>query len=73
MKTGTDSYIQWKLEHYDQDVIKRYSRYICLTQARKIPRLTADPFPTEPPPPPPFLGSPYPSEFFHSLLSWGFW
>ena len=72
MKTGTDTYINGN-KNADQDVIKSYSRYICLTQARKIPRLTADPFPTEPPPPPPFLGSPYPSEFFHSLLSWGFW
>ena len=22
MKTGTDTYIQWKYEHYDQDVIE---------------------------------------------------
>ena len=52
MKTGTDTYINGN-KNADQDVIKSYSRYICLTQARKIPRLTADPFPTEPPPLPP--------------------
>ena len=45
------------LYDYDQDVIKRYSDYICHTPARKIPRLTAflTPFPTESP----LLGSPY--------------
>ena len=35
MKTGTDTYIQWKQERYDQDVIKSYSSCICLTPARK--------------------------------------
>ena len=48
------------LYDYDQDVIKRYSGYICHAPARKIPRLTAflTPFPTESP----LLGSPYLSE-----------
>ena len=43
MKTETDTYIQWKQEHYDQDVIKSYVGYICHNPARKIPRLTASP------------------------------
>ena len=44
MKTGTDTYIQWKQEHYDQDVIKSYSSYICHTpQLEQIPKLTASP------------------------------
>ena len=46
MKAGTDTYIQWKQEYYDEDVIKSYSSYICHTPARKnvqtnsIPPLT---------------------------------
>ena len=43
MKIGTDTYIQGKQEHCDQDVIKSYSSF----QLKKIPRLTASPFPTE--------------------------
>ena len=43
MKTGSDTYNQCKQEHYDQDVMKSYSGYICHTPARKIPRLTASP------------------------------
>ena len=49
MKTGTDTYIQWKKEHYDQFVIKT-GRVVTLaiTQLEKIPRLTVSPsFPTE--------------------------
>ena len=42
MKTGNDTYIQWKQELYDQDVIKSYS-YICHTPTRKIPRLITSP------------------------------
>ena len=70
MKTGTDTYIQWKQEHYDQDVIKSYSSYIYHTPARKkILILTASPplsyriplflgllYPSAIFPPPPFLG-----------------
>ena len=41
MKTGTDTYIQWKQNHYDQDAIKSYGRNIWHIPARKIPRLTA--------------------------------
>ena len=43
MKTWNDTYIQGKQEHCDQDVIKSYSSF----QLKKIPRLTASPFPTE--------------------------
>ena len=45
MKTGSDTYIQWNMEYYDQDVIKSYSSYICHTLLEKIPRLTASPLP----------------------------
>ena len=46
MKTETDAYIQWKQEHYDQDVIKIYSSYTCHTPEK---------YPEYPPPPhPPF-------------------
>ena len=43
MKTGTDTYIQWKQEHYDQDAIKSYCSQTCHLLARKIPRLTSSP------------------------------
>ena len=49
MKIGTDTYIQWKKEHYDQFVIKT-GRVVtfAITQLEKIPRLTVSPsFPTE--------------------------
>ena len=64
MKTGTDTYIQWKQEHYHQDVIKSYSSYICHNPARKTTRLTASSFPTE---------SPYPLAIFpsHFLMIFG--
>ena len=52
MKTGTDTYIQWKWEHYDQYVIKSYSSYIYHTPAR----LTASPLPFSNFYIPPFLG-----------------
>ena len=35
MKIGTDTYIKWKQEHYDHNVIKSYSINICHTLARK--------------------------------------
>ena len=61
METVTDTYIQWKWEHYDQDVIK--SQYICHTPARKNTQTNSIPsFPTKSPLPfktfpiPPFLG-----------------
>ena len=37
MKTGTDTYIQWKKEDYDQDVIKSYSSYTPTPQLEKYP------------------------------------
>ena len=47
MKTGTDTYIQWK-EHYDQDVIKSGTVVTFATpQLEKTPGLTGSPpFPT---------------------------
>ena len=33
MKTGTDTYIQWKQD--DQDVVKSCNSYICHTSAKK--------------------------------------
>ena len=48
METVSDTYIQWKQEHYDQDVIK--SQYICHTPARKNTQTNSiPPFPTESP------------------------
>ena len=48
MKTGTDTYIQWKQEHYDQDVVKSYNSYICDTLARiNTQKNNIPPFPTE--------------------------
>ena len=69
MKTGVDTNIQWKQEHYGQDVIKSYSSYICHTLARQNTQPNSIlSFPTESPllriplpfsnssiPPPPFL------------------
>ena len=60
----TDTYIHWKQEYYDQDVIKSYCSYICDILARKN-TLTAYP---------PFLQNPlsrsqdppYPSVIFPS-------
>ena len=50
MKTGIDTYIQWKQEHYGQDLIKSYSSYICHTLARKNTQTNSIPsFPTESP------------------------
>ena len=70
MKTGIDTYIQWKQEHYDQDVIKSYSSYICdipagkNTQTNSLNPLSHRIPPSQDPPPPtlqqffhpPFLG-----------------
>ena len=48
MKTGTDTYIQWKQEHFGQDVIRSYSSYICHNPARKNTQTNSIlPFPTE--------------------------
>ena len=50
MKIGTDTYIQGKQEHCDQDVIKSCSSYICLTPARKnIQTNSIPPFLQNPP------------------------
>ena len=62
MKTGTDTYVLWKQEHYHKDVMKSYSSYICHTPARKNTQTNSiPPFPTEFSP---FLASPYPSVIF---------
>ena len=71
MKTGTDTYIQWKQKHYDQDVIRSYSSYICHTLARKNTQTNnISPFPAESPlvriPPYPSVNFPPPSTL------WGF-
>ena len=64
MKTGTDTYIQWKQEHCDQDVIKSYSSYICHTQPRKNTHTNSiSPFLQNPP----FLGFPLP--FINSSMA----
>ena len=64
MKTGTDTYIQRKQEHYDQDVIKSYNSYICHAPARKNTQTNTIPhFPTESQP---SLDVPYPSANFPS-------
>ena len=60
MEIVTDTYIQWKEEHYDQDLIKSW--YICHTPARKNTQTNSIlPFPTESPP---FLGSHLPFKKF---------
>ena len=65
MKTETDTYIQWKQEHYDQDVIKSYSSYICHTPAIENNQTNSiPPFPTE--------SLPALQQFFHSPSFLGF-
>ena len=59
MKIGTDTYIYWKWKHYDQDVIKSCSSYICHTPARKIHSLTALLFLQSPPYPSANFSSPF--------------
>ena len=59
MKTETDTYIQWKLDHYDQDLMKSY--YICYTPARKNTQTNSIPPSLQNPP---FLGSPLPFSNF---------
>ena len=69
MKIGTDTYIQGKQEHCDQDVIKSCSSYICLTPARKnIQTNSIPPFLQNPP----FLGCPLPFSNFSIPLFFRF-
>ena len=62
MKTETDTYIQQKQEHYDQDIIKSYSSYISHTPARTNTQTNSIPLSYTIPPilpqfcHPPFLG-----------------
>ena len=68
MKTRTDTYIQWKKEHYDQNVIKSYSSYICHTPASKNTQANSiPPFLQDPPPFLPF------SNFSIPPISLDFW
>ena len=68
MKRGADTYIQWKQEHYDQDVIKLQLLHLLHPSQKNTQTNSIPPFLQNPPSQdPPTL-----QQFFHSPFLWIF-